>query len=172
MNPATGVVPLVDQVPVGTVSYFSSATAPSGWLKANGAAISRTAYATLFSAIGVTFGAGDGASTFGLPDLRGEFIRGFDDARGIDAGRSLGSAQGDAIRNITGSVGSLVIGSRNSFTGGSGAFATSNFNNGAADSQAGSYGGATSFSFDASRQVPTAHEARPRNIALLACIKY
>ncbi|MCK9131735.1 phage tail protein [Haemophilus influenzae] len=64
---------------VGEVAFFARTTPPSGWLKANGAAVSRTTYAALFAAIGTTFGAGDGSSTFNLPDLRGEFVRGLDD---------------------------------------------------------------------------------------------
>lgn len=81
------------KAPEGMVSAFARATAPAGWLKANGAAVSRTAYANLFAAIGTTFGAGDGFNTFNLPDLRGEFIRGWDDARGVDVGRQFGSWQ-------------------------------------------------------------------------------
>lgn len=81
------------KAPPSEVSYFARATAPTGWLKANGAAISRTAYAALFAAIGTSFGAGDGFTTFNLPDLRGEFLRGWDDGRGVDGGRTLGSAQ-------------------------------------------------------------------------------
>jgi microcystin-dependent protein len=69
---------------VGAVSAFAMSVAPSGWLKANGAAISRTSFARLFSVIGTTFGAGDGSTTFNLPDMRGEFLRGFDDSRGVD----------------------------------------------------------------------------------------
>ena len=95
---------LSGMIPSGAVLYFAGQTAPSGWLKANGAAVSRTAYAALFAAIGTTYGAGDGSTTFNLPDLRGEFMRGWDDGRGIDRGRAFGSAQGDAIRNITGSL--------------------------------------------------------------------
>jgi phage-related tail fiber protein len=82
-----------DLTPAGTVIWTARTTAPTGYLKANGAAISRTTYATLFSAIGTTYGVGDGSTTFNLPDLRGEFIRGWDDARGVDPGRNLGSAQ-------------------------------------------------------------------------------
>jgi phage-related tail fiber protein len=77
----------------GEVFYTARSTAPSGSLKANGAAVSRTAYAALFAAIGTTFGAGDGVNTFNLPDLRGEFIRGLDDGRGVDPDRVLGSSQ-------------------------------------------------------------------------------
>lgn len=79
--------------PPGQIGAFARATAPTGWLKANGAAVSRTTYNSLFAAIGTTFGAGDGSSTFNLPDLRGEFVRGLDDGRGVDAGRTLGSSQ-------------------------------------------------------------------------------
>lgn len=90
---------LLGMVPSGTVLYFAGRTAPAGWLKANGAAVSRTAYAALFAAIGTTYGAGDGRSTFNLPDLRGEFLRGWDDGRGVDAGRVFGSAQAHALQS-------------------------------------------------------------------------
>ena len=79
--------------PVGSVYTFAGATVPTGWLKCNGALLSRTTYASLFAVIGTTYGAGDGSTTFALPDLRGEFVRGADDGRGVDAGRVLGSAQ-------------------------------------------------------------------------------
>lgn len=78
---------------VGQIAAFAMSTPPSGWLKANGAAISRTAYPRLFARIGVTFGAGDGATTFNLPDARGEFLRGWDDGRAVDSGRAFGSFQ-------------------------------------------------------------------------------
>ena len=68
-------------------------TIPSGWIKANGAEVSRTVYANLFAAIGTAWGAGNGSTTFNVPDLRGEFLRGWDDARGIDTGRALASQQ-------------------------------------------------------------------------------
>ena len=90
---------LLGMVPSGAVLYFAGRTAPAGWLKANGAAVSRTAYAALFAAIGTTYGAGDGRSTFNLPDLRGEFLRGWDDGRGVDTGRVFGSAQAHALQS-------------------------------------------------------------------------
>jgi phage-related tail fiber protein len=55
--------------------------------------VSRTTFAELFSAIGTTHGAGDGSTTFNVPDLRGEFVRGWDHGRGVDSGRGLGSLQ-------------------------------------------------------------------------------
>ena len=161
---------------VGEVAFFARTTPPSGWLKANGAAVSRTTYAALFSAIGTTFGAGDGSSTFNLPDLRGEFVRGLDDGRNVDGGRRLGTNQGDAIRNITGAFDT----SKGSwaqqfvdFAETSGAFDLIKGNKQwTGDPNNGGNNLPTGFKFDASRVVPTANENRPRNIALLACIKY
>jgi microcystin-dependent protein len=86
---------LPQAVPTGSVHMMATTTAPSGYLKCDGAAVSRTAYADLFSTIGTTWGAGDGSSTFNLPDLRGEFVRGWDDGKGTDSGRSFASAQSD-----------------------------------------------------------------------------
>lgn len=77
----------------GTVCHYAASTAPSGWLKCDGSAISRTTYASLFAAIGTVYGSGDGSTTFNLPEIRGEAIRGWDDGRGVDSGRVFGSAQ-------------------------------------------------------------------------------
>ena len=76
-------------VPSGAVFCMAVAIVPSGYLECNGAAVSRTGYAALFAVIGTQYGAGNGSSTFNLPDLRGEFVRGFDNGRGIDSGRSI-----------------------------------------------------------------------------------
>lgn len=80
--------------PSGAINAYAGATAPSGWLLCDGEEVSRASYADLFNVIGETYGAGDGSTTFNLPDLRGEFVRGLDNGRGIDAGRTLGSDQG------------------------------------------------------------------------------
>ena len=104
-NPVTsqGIKTALDQLavngagaPVGTIQYFAMDAPPTGYLKADGTLVSRTVYADLFAAIGTTYGAGDGTTTFALPDLRGEFVRGFDDGRGVDSSRVFGSTQGDA----------------------------------------------------------------------------
>lgn len=84
---------------VGQVASFALAVPPAGWLKANGAVISRTVYADLFAVIGTRFGAGNGTTTFNLPDLRGQFVRGWDDGRGLDPTRALGTDQ--AFQNAT-----------------------------------------------------------------------
>lgn len=85
----------------GLVLPFAGGTAPDGWLLCHGQAVSRTEYPALFAAIGTTYGAGDGSTTFNVPDARGEFIRGLDAGRGVDAGRQLGSAQADQFRSHT-----------------------------------------------------------------------
>lgn len=154
--------------PAGLIATFARTSAPTGWMKANGAAISRTAYEDLFAVIGTTFGAGDGLTTFNLPDLRGEFPRYLDDGRGIDTGRTMGSAQGDAIRNITGKIslaGSVYVDSTSGALVKGTALTGKNANGNNVNQT-------DDFQFDASKVVPTANENRPRNIALLACIKF
>jgi microcystin-dependent protein len=82
-------------IPPGLVSPFAGSTAPVGWLFCDGAAISRTTYAALFAVIASTYGAGDGTTTFNLPDLRGRVAAGRDDMGGISANRlTAGSAAG------------------------------------------------------------------------------
>ena len=78
---------------------MATTTAPSGYLKCNGA-VSRTTYADLFAIIGTTHGAGNGSTTFNVPDLRGEFVRGWDDSRG-GYGRSFGSSQSGTVSTTT-----------------------------------------------------------------------
>lgn len=156
-----------DEFMAGQIAYCAAGVIPSGWLECNGAAISRMTYGTLFAVIGTNYGAGDGATTFNLPDLRGEFLRGADRGRGVDAGRAIGSAQGDAIRNITGGLGASL---GNTFASGAVAVDVMNSNSTLANT-AGEYAYPTRI-FDASRVVPTASENRPRNVAVLTIIKY
>lgn len=81
--------------PSGAMMMWPKNTAPTGWLKRNGAAISRTTYAALFAVISTDFGVGDGSTTFNLPDDRGVVERGWDDSKGYDTGRAFGSYQAD-----------------------------------------------------------------------------
>ena len=138
-------------IPSGAIQAFARNTAPTDWLAADGSAVSRTTYAALFAAIGTTFGSGDGGTTFNVPDLRGEFIRGWDNGRGIDSGRSFGSAQDDELEAHTHFSG--LYGPRGA-SGDAVTFATTD--SGYPAINTGSTGGG---------------ETRPRNIALLYCIK-
>ena len=83
----------------GMVAGFAISWAPEGWLKCNGAAVSRTTYARLFALLGAHYGAGDGSTTFNLPDMRGLFPRGWDDGRGLDPGRAFGAYQDMLIQS-------------------------------------------------------------------------
>lgn len=145
-------------VPAGVVTYFATNTAPTGWIKANGAAVNRVTYAALFSAIGTTYGSGDGINTFNLPDLRGEFIRGWDDGRGIDTSRSFASSQTQQTDSIS-SVESLTTSASSSITIPDDGTWSSYVITGASTGRG-------------IRFKRNAVETRPRNIALLACIKY
>jgi microcystin-dependent protein len=173
-------------VPAGTVIHVAGSTVPTGYLAAAGGLGSRTTHARLFAAIGTTYGVGDGTTTFGLPDLRGEFIRGLDSGRNVDTGRTLGSAQTsqnlahnhtitDPGHNHSISdpghfhyVGASYIGSGNSSNGG---YINNSPNTGAYSST--STTGISNLA--ATTGITIANnggtEARPRNIALLACIK-
>ena len=139
-------------LPVGVPVPWPSATPPTGWLKCNGAAFSAEEYPELAKVY----------PTNKLPDLRGEFIRGWDDGRGVDAGRQLLSSQGDAIRNIEGfadgGIGMSFDAIRGAFYD-AGTRSTTMANNTTA------IGKTDDLGFDASRVVPTANENRPRNIA-------
>ena len=95
---------IANGVPAGSVFSFATSTVPSGYLECNGAAVSRSTYASLFSAISTTWGVGDGSSTFNLPDLRGQFVRGWDNSAGVDSGRSFASSQSDQNKSHNHSI--------------------------------------------------------------------
>ncbi len=87
-------------VSIGSIETFAGVEAkiPEGYLLCNGQEVSRTTYKDLFDVIGTTYGSSSG-TTFKVPDLRGEFIRGFDAGRGVDSGRVFGSSQGDMLKS-------------------------------------------------------------------------
>ena len=87
-------------LPAGLVAPFAGAAAPDGWLLCHGQAVPRADHAALFAAIGTVYGAGDGQTTFNLPDLRGRAVAGKDDMGGNAAGRltdQAGGVDGDAL---------------------------------------------------------------------------
>ena len=95
---------IANGVPAGSVFSFATTTVPTGYLECNCAAVSRSTYASLFSAISTTWGVGDGSSTFNLPDLRGQFVRGWDNSAGVDSGRSFASSQSDQNKSHNHSI--------------------------------------------------------------------
>ena len=142
--------------PTGQIIYVALSSAPTGYLKANGTAVSRTTYAALFAAIGTTFGVGDGSTTFNVPDLRGEFIRGWDDSRGVDSGRAIGSAQAQDYQSHTHTMFAQSGAGGNNGNGNS--YVAVTIANNATGAKGTDASGGT--------------ETRPRNVALLACIKF
>ncbi len=172
--------------PAGIIIPFAGPVEniPDGWMLCDGSAVSRSEYANLYKAIGVCWGTGDGATTFNLPDLRGMFLRGVSGESGNDAdadsrvvlkdnggntGNNVGSYQGDAIRNITGS-----------FTSGS---VTPSANSGIVNNieylgpgggqDGNGYASMTAkFNFDSSNAVPVGSDNRPKNVYVTYIIKY
>jgi microcystin-dependent protein len=110
-----GVIPSTVGVPIGTVVSYAGNTVPTNYILCDGSAVSRTTYSALFTAIGTTWGSGDGSTTFNLPDLRGLFLRGKDGGTGNDPdaasrtakftsgayGNNVGSYQGDKMADHT-----------------------------------------------------------------------
>ncbi len=142
-------------LPVGVPVPWPSATPPTGWLKCNGAAFSAEEYPELAKAY----------PTNKLPDLRGEFIRGWDDGRNVDAGRALLSQQGDAMQKISGTVADNAMGTSASGSGAmtiTGASGTTYYASASASS---SYIYYKTIGIDSSLVARTANENRPRNIA-------
>lgn len=120
--------PRTDYVPTGTVLPFAGTTAPTDYLLCYGQAVSRTTYAGLFAVIGTTYGAGDGSTTFNLPDLRGRVIAGQDDMGGTSANRltnQSGGVDGDTLGATGGAeTHTLTEAQMPSHTHGSGTLAT------------------------------------------------
>ncbi|EOK3878708.1 phage tail protein, partial [Escherichia coli] len=129
-------------------------TPPTGWLKCNGAAFTASQYPKLALAY----------PALRLPDLRGEFIRGWDDGRGVDTGRSLLSAQSDAIQNIVGTFGRTQL-FQDTIVGGPFRQDGGILSVGLSPAPANTGYGAPNWTFDASRAVRTSTETRSRNVA-------
>lgn len=155
----------------GMIIASASVNIPEGFLLCDGSAISISAYINLYNVIGNAYGNGNGSTTFNIPDLRGEFIRGADNGRGVDGGRALGSAQSDAIRNITARA--IGMGDRNSIPTLLGAlYGIQKTTHIESVGDVFGDGGYFEWGFDASKVVPVANENRPRNVAVNFYIKY
>lgn len=160
-------------VPSGAVIAFARNTAPSGWLICDGSGVSRTTYAALFAAIGTTFGAGNGTTTFNLPDLRAEFIRGWDAGRGVDGGRAFGSTQDSQNKAHT----HLIANNQNVFAPRNTLLANTVLGNlgGTGGESAYHLGGLNPDVYPPNSGITSTEggsEARSRNVAMLYCIKF
>lgn len=146
-------------IPPGTIIHYAGRTVPSGWLICNGANVSRTDYAALFAAIGTIYGAGNGSTTFGLPNLNGRFFE------GTTYTGSVGTYHSAGLPNITGShngtpwisqaSGAFSIGGSSTIPNGNST--DKNFVNFNASSSSSIYGSAST--------------VQPPSIALLPCIR-
>lgn len=171
MPSALGGQAAISFLPAGSMVDFAGTTAPSGWLMCDGSAVSRTVYASLFSALGTAYGVGDGSTTFNLPDYRGRFARYLDNmgtaagAAGRDTGRAHGSAQADAMQGHKHAI-----------------IWQANFDNGQANVAANGTSASSNFYSspinnnlysDGTNGTPrTAAETRPVNLASYRIIKY
>lgn len=142
--------------PVGVPLPYPSATPPAGWLKCNGAPFNKGQYPKLAA----LFPSGN------LPDLRGEFIRGWDDGRAVDSGRALMSPQEDTIQNITGMFGRTQLFKESVLSGPFKPDGSQEMTLGLTPSNSPDIGyGAPNWIFDTSLAVRTSAETRPRNVA-------
>ncbi len=164
-------------VPAGAVMAFAMNSAPSGWLAANGSNVSRSTYSALFSAIGTTYGAGDGSTTFTLPDLRGYFVRGSGtNGDGVASG-TFAAKQAAAMLNHTHSGTTSSNGAHtHNYTA---TLSTQSYGNGLLSARAAAQTEATSSNGDHTHTLTTGNpsvgggtETRPANIALLYCVKF
>ncbi|GJE37852.1 tail fiber protein [Methylobacterium persicinum] len=142
-------------LPAGLIASFASPQCPASWVAADGSAQSRTTFAALYAVIGGTWGVGDGSTTFNLPDLRGVFARGVDNGAGQDPGRILGSYQADALQDHNHPTYNATGG-----TSGTTAFNYPNAN------------GSNVVGTGNVLNARAANETRPKNVAVLYCVKY
>lgn len=146
----------------GMVAAFARTTAPTGWLSCDGSAVSRTTYATLFAAIGTTYGAGNGSTTFNLPDCRGVFMRGAGSQTisGIVYTGTQGTTQGDQMQghkhSLDGVANTVTTGATPLAGGPNFGLTTPSVGNPTTDGTNGT--------------PRTGSETRPANITLLYCI--
>lgn len=168
-------------IPAGFVIPFAgpAENIPAGWMLCDGRSVSRSDFANLYNAIGVAWGTGNGTTTFNIPDMRGMFLRGvagsdttgdpdanlrLANANGGNSGNSVGSYQGDGIRNIVatfnGPEGDVSFsGAVYRYSYGGHGTSRSDWDN-------------TIYGFDASRVVPVGSDNRPKNVAVNYIIKY
>lgn len=169
-----------DKSPVGTIISFAGINPPNGYLLCNGQEILRSEYQSLFDVIGTNYGDGDGETTFNVPDLRGVFLRGLDNGRGIDNERTLGTTQNSSAPNIGGVVlgvegGGYPLNTRPDAANGAFWWDTSTYT-GIIHDGSGHTSNTYALKMDASRNSEVynneVNEIRPINVAINYIIKY
>jgi len=147
-------------IPVGSIVYFAANSVPYGWLEANGAWLSQLTYPRLYEVIGGTYGRT--TTKFRLPDLRGEFIRGHDNGRGVDPSRIFGSNQLDEFKSHTHTLWGNDRGTASNQKYAPGLYK---------DDAEGFTGNASQIGEPNTIRPTGGVETRPRNVAMKACIK-
>ena len=169
-------VPTQMPTQIGFIGLYAGPEPPEGYLYCDGSAIGRETYSELFEAVGTLYGAGDGVSTFELPDARGVFFRG----DGGENSAAMGTRQGDAIRELVGSF--TITGKYDGIS----SFGTLPVQDVSGVCEVSFYASGMNISnytstgtqqpagvrLRASKTVPTAAEVRPINLALKPCIRY
>ena len=159
--------------PAGAVVYFAMPTAPAGWLFCDGSSVSTSTYASLFAAIGYTYGGAGG--NFNLPNLNGQFIRSWDSTGAVDPGRVFGSNQAQAYLNHTHTATSTdsghahgILNTGPNANGGGGGWLV----NPQANTGLNTLTGQANITTTVNASTTGGNETRPVNVALYACIKF
>jgi len=185
-------------LPAGMKGEFFTETAPDGWLECNGAAVSRTTYSRLFAAIGTMYGAGDGSTTFNLPNTQGLFSRHKDGGSGVDPDAAFRTDRGDGtvgdavgtkqldetkehlhnVASVTGTTSSDGSHTHSFSTSsdpdpGGGSYVSTDFRSYSSynTSSDGSHGHSVTVNAHSTENTG-GNETRSKNISLLWCIKY
>ena len=153
--------------PIGSIIAWPTDTPPSGYLECAGQWLGVATFFQLYNILGHQYDVESREGYFQLPDYRGEFLRGWDHGRGMDEGRKLGEHQGDAIRNI---LGTMRFSEMISGVPSTGVFSVINTVAERTYHNAGS-GYNSIVTFDISKVTSTANENRPSNISVTYCIK-
>lgn len=170
-------IPNGSGVSIGTIVPYGGTSAPTGFLACDGATLDRTTYADLFSAIGTTWGAGDGATTFTIPDLRNRFIRGSSSTRSVAAAENQAMPSRRVVcRTPGGTYSTAEVGDYIHYRTNTGVRWQNNATPGDVvlgvngKDEGGPLGG--NWAYQSQTQELTANEVRPANKATLYCIKY
>ena len=166
---------VMSYVPAGAIMDFAMSTPPTGWLVCDGTAVSRVTYASLYAAVGTTWGPGDGVTTFNLPDFRGRFRRTWDNGAGNDPARTFASVQADGFAShthIQNAHNHIDSGHTHIISGINGAVSAAGgaVNAGIAASTTGN-GVANIQNTTAVNQTTGGAETRPKNYAVQTCIR-